>query len=116
MGTRKSAASEFQEQMSFCKWMDRQGLFYFAVPNGGFRTVEAANKAKLEGLKAGVPDLAIILEGGGMLWIEMKRRKGGTLSPVQKAFHEELEKRGHDVFTCKGVKEAVAIVTRELKL
>ena len=105
MASKRSAVSEFKEQVALCKWMDREQLFYFAVPNGSKRT-----ERELEGLRAGVPDLVIILDGGRVLWLEMKRRKGGCLSPAQKVFHGKLEALGHDVFTCHGVKEAVAVL------
>lgn len=45
----------------------------------------------------GLPDRLVLLPGGIALFVELKRPKGGIVSPVQKVVHAKLEKMGHPV-------------------
>lgn len=98
--------SEHDEQKALVKKLRSAGLFVFAVPNGGLRDAITAKRLKDEGATSGIPDLQIILDGGRVAWVEMKRRKGGTVSPAQKAVHERLESMGHVVVVGMGAKDA----------
>jgi len=51
------------------------GVDIFAVPNAAKRTQWAANKAKREGLTAGVLDLVATWKGGGSAFLEFKNGK-----------------------------------------
>ena len=44
----------------------------------------------------GVPDRIILLPGGGVLFVETKRPKGGKLSPMQKWWERRLIALGMD--------------------
>lgn len=44
----------------------------------------------------GWPDRIVPLQGGGVLWVELKR-PGGKTSPLQDKVHRDLEKIGHHV-------------------
>jgi len=57
----------------------------------------------MEGVVAGIPDLFV---PAWTLWIEMKRAKGGRISPEQKAMIAYLEAVGHDVIVGKGAADA----------
>lgn len=107
-------ASEHAEQVSLCQWIDANhpDLPYFAIPNGGNRNVVTAKKLKAEGVKPGVPDLFFPSLN---LFVEMKREKGGRLSDYQKGWIEILEKSGYRVAVCKGAKEAVDVITQEIR-
>lgn len=85
--------SEHLEQVDFVAWFRRNypDVRIFAIPNGGYRGKAQAGKLKAEGVSPGVPDLYI---PEWRLWIEMKREKGGTLSPAQKEWREYLESIG----------------------
>lgn len=61
---------------------------------------------KREGVVAGVPDIFVLLEGGKIVWIEMKKRKGGRLSDAQKTVHAAFAELGHDVIVGLGAKDA----------
>ena len=98
--------SEHKEQVAICRWMEKRGIFFTAIPNGGMRDANTRSMLKQEGVIAGAPDLMVILDEGRILWLEMKRRKGGSVSAVQKAFHKKLIELGHDVVVCKGALEA----------
>jgi hypothetical protein len=58
---------------------------------------------KAEGVSAGVPDLFI---PAWLCWIEMKREKGGVLSPEQRDWHAYLTGLGHHVIVGRGQEDA----------
>lgn len=62
-----------------------------------------AGRLKAEGVSKGVPDLYI---PAWRTWVEMKRIKGGSLSPEQKEFHSYLESIGDFVIVGKGNEDA----------
>jgi len=45
---------------------------------------------KREGVKAGIPDYLIVFKNKKLLFLEMKRRVGGTVSPEQQDWLEKL--------------------------
>jgi len=97
--------SEHLEQVETVAWFRRAypGVRIFAIPNGGHRGVREAGRLKAEGVSAGVPDLFV---PAWCLWIEMKRRTGGSVSAVQKDWHQYLRESGHTVMVCKGFEDA----------
>lgn len=103
---------EDEEQAAVVRWLDleRPEIPFFAVPNGARTSWGTAKKLKNTGLKAGVPDLVFPLARGGFhgFYLEMKRRKGGTVEPEQKAWHKRLEAEGYCVNVAKGADEAKA--------
>lgn len=99
--------SEDQEQMLLIQWFRRTyaGVRIFAIPNGGARHPAVAAKLKATGTSPGVPDLFI---PAWRLWIEMKRQKGGRVSPEQRDWMEYLEGCGYACIVCHGFDEAIA--------
>lgn len=104
-----------------------------AIPNGSFlgdgvkrlasgKTVSLgairSRKLKAEGVKTGVPDLCLPVARGGFfgLYIEMKRTQGGTLSPEQKQWRQDLIEQGYHVALCKGQPAAQQTLTTYLTL
>ena len=61
------------------------GALVIHIPNGGKRGKREAAELKRMGVVAGVPDLVILLNGGAVLFLEVKSKKG-KLSPDQEAF------------------------------
>jgi hypothetical protein len=59
----------------------------FAIPNGGRRDRITGAMLKREGVKAGVPDIAIVRDGGSVAFIEVKT-KTGRLSNSQAEFRD----------------------------
>ena len=97
--------SEDQEQIYLVQWWRRsRPERILAVPNGGHRHPAVAAKMKATGTVAGVPDLFV---PELTLWIEMKRAKGGRLSPAQKDWIEYLSDIGHTVVIGHGFEDAV---------
>lgn len=102
--------TEAEEQERVLQVLRRQGVIYFAVPNGGRRGVREAVAFKRQGVKAGIPDL--ILPGADARWrclaIEMKRTKGGRVSPEQESWHGILRACGWKILVCEGAADAIA--------
>lgn len=87
------------------------------IPNGGYRNKQEAANLKREGVKAGVPDicLPVARQGCHGLYIELKRKKGGRISPTQACWMERLKKQGYQVAVCYGWVEAKNIILRYLE-
>lgn len=105
--------SEHMEQVGLVTWFRGKfpDVLIFAVPNGEKRSISVAKRLKAEGVIAGIPDLYVPQWN---LWIEMKRQKGGRLSPEQKAMIEYLKSIGHTVIVGKGAADASSQVLRFL--
>jgi hypothetical protein len=78
------------------------------VPNGGARDPRTGLKLLAMGTSAGVLDnhLPVARRGFRALWIELKRPKGGSLSPAQRQWIEWLEEEGDKCVVCKRWEEA----------
>lgn len=106
--------TEKDEQITFCKWLDLKKIPYNATPNGGLRDKITASSLKKEGVKAGFPDLTIFLPHK-IIYIEMKRQKGGVVSPLQKQWGLVLDGLPYASFyVCCGFSEAVKVVECEV--
>ena len=114
-------ASESREQQALFRWWDIYRSQYpaalmFAVPNGGARSAITGARLKAEGVLAGVPDVFLAFPAGGLhgLFIEMKRQKGGRVSPAQKAVMQALRMQGYEVAVCHGWQEARGCIEQYL--
>ena len=97
--------TEHEEQREFVQWFRRTfpEVRIFAIPNGGGRSRSQGAKLKMEGVSPGVPDLFI---PDWLLWVEMKREKGGRVSPEQKDWMEYLDGLGHNTMVGNGFEES----------
>lgn len=68
-------------------------VFVAHIPNGGKRGIREAKRLKDAGVKAGVPDLMLVLSNGRVGFMEVKAPKG-RLSPEQDAFGNMCALRG----------------------
>jgi hypothetical protein len=97
--------TEHYEQGLVVQWFRRQypGVLIHSIPNGGARSMATAAALKVEGTVKGIPDLFI---PAWRLWVEMKRQKGGVLSPDQKEVIEYLKSVQYCVIVGKGAEDA----------
>ena len=110
--------TEDEEQAAVFEWADLSAgrwpelRLLFHVPNGGLRNKVTAARMKMLGVKAGVPDLFLPAARGEWngLFIEMKRRKGGKLSPLQVDWIEALGRQGYKTVVCLGADAAIAAI------
>jgi hypothetical protein len=101
--------SEHVEQREFVSWFRQTfgDVRIFSIPNAGSGSRVRGGKLKAEGVSAGVPDLYV---PAWRLWIEMKRAKGGRLSPEQRDWHAYLKSIGDTVAVCHGAADAVTYI------
>ena len=104
--------SEHDEQVTFCQWLTLKRIPHFAVPNGSNKSKTARGIFKAEGLKSGVPDMACFLPKK-IVFVEMKRRKGGTVSPEQKEWNKIINGFEYaEAHICKGFEEAKTVIQK----
>ena len=81
----------------------------FAIPNGGHRHPATGAKLKSEGVKPGVPDLALMVAKKGFhgLFIELKTTKASSkLSEHQIHWINALTAEGYQAVECRGWDDA----------
>jgi hypothetical protein len=113
-----SEASEQKALFAMCalnsgKYPQLRWLFH--IPNGGSRDVREGANLKAQGVKPGVPDLALLLpkiDYHGLV-IEMKR-KGGKVSPEQELWLANLSHNGYSVHVCYSWEQAWAVIENYL--
>lgn len=85
---------EDEEQMALVDWLELCGLRFAHIPNSTYtKHMSVKMKNHRLGVRPGVPDLMVLVSPerskdgeGHLIWIEMKRRKGGVVSPEQRAW------------------------------
>jgi hypothetical protein len=85
----------------------------YCASAGGMWTSDSQRiKMARTGYVKGFPDLFIYEPRGAFfgLAIEMKKEKGGTASPEQKRWQEQLRNRGYASYICKGSEEAIKVI------
>ncbi len=113
---------EHLEQRALFEWaahMAKTNPAYgllLAIPNGGHRHISVATKLKREGVRSGVPDifLACPRKAMGGLWIELKKPKGGRVSPEQKDWISRLVWAGYQAEVCHGWEAAKQVIEKYL--
>ena len=116
--------TEAEEQIKLFQWaayMERgkypQLRLLYAVPNGGRRDRIEAAHMKLQGVKAGVPDICLAYPSGKYhaLYIELKVGKNKP-SDKQKTWLHNLQEAGYMAAVCYGYDDAVETIERYLSL
>ena len=104
----RAIPSEDQEQIRLVTWLIKQGIRFYAIPNGGKRNLFEALKLKRMGVVAGIPDLCIPIPSGCYhgLYIELKREKGGKVSDSQSDWLAFLTEKGYYAQVARGFEEA----------
>jgi hypothetical protein len=105
--SKEKLPSEHLEQVRLVSWMRKTYPQHriFAVANGGLRSITTAINLTSEGVTRGIPDIQIPSLN---LFIEMKRQKGGVVSPEQKDWINYLNECGYIAIVCKGFEAAKA--------
>ena len=112
-----STPYEATEQQWLVEWLRRRGgVLFAAVPNGGERNPREGMALRRQGVSAGVPDILIFeaRQGAHGLAIEMKRVRGGTVTPQQRRWHADLRERGWRVEVCRGHEAAIVVLNEYL--
>jgi hypothetical protein len=107
---------EHEEQHMFTEFLKCSGLLYTATPVRAFTTARQRAANTRGGYVSGAPDVMIFEPRGKYhgIMIEMKRRKGGRISPEQTDFLARLEARGYRACVAHGADEAKRLVQKYL--
>jgi len=107
-----SIPTEYEEQKALVEYLEFKGLKFSSIPNSTWTSSWGQKtKNKQSGLRPGMPDMIIILPQRGLLFIEMKRVKGGVVSEVQREWIQELTKLdGVEAVVCRGADEAIQLI------
>lgn len=109
-------ALETQEQIAFvtlCR-LKYPKLLFFAIPNGGYRTMITGRILQREGLIPGVPDLFF---PALKTFIEMKRceKSKSRVSQAQKYVMKLLEEIRYKCFVAYGAQHAMNYIDQAMK-
>lgn len=118
---------ESEEQAAFVEWLDLVGLRFTAIPNSTYtKSWSQKIKNRREGLRAGLCDMLVLIPShrsndgqGHAVFVELKRRTGGVISPEQKAWIEALnglDSPSVDAVVCKGAPDAVELICSYIKM
>lgn len=106
----KNIPRESTEQRALFEWAAYAAARHpelrllFHIPNGGSRNVIEAHNLKLQGVRAGVPDICLPVPRGpyAALYIELKRTQRGRVSDAQRGWLEALNRAGNKAVVCNG--------------
>lgn len=110
--------TEDYEQTCFVQWLEQHEYKFSAIPNSTFtRSYAVKAKNTRTGLRAGLPDMLVVLKRGALCWIELKRAKPGRsqVSAEQRVWQEVLNKAGTPAFICYGFTQAVEKILEQEK-
>jgi len=114
---KKKDNPEEREQRALIQWLDLKGWKYTAIPNSTYTSKSQANKNKLNGLRAGLPDMFIIGRKSNNepfpAFIELKnpaikpKKKGkGGVTEEQAEWIDAINQSGIPAFVAYGWVEA----------
>lgn len=114
--TASKLPTERHEQIQFVVWLRKQGFKVSASANGGSRNLLEAINLKAMGVSKGFPDVEVPLPSGYYhgFYIEMKRQKGGKISPEQLEWLSYLREKGYYAEVAHGFDEAREMFTHYL--
>ncbi len=104
------AAPEHRLQVWVIQYLRLNGVFCFAIPNGGRRDLRTGAMLKKEGVLAGVADLALLLPGGETVFVELKNGGKGVQSYSQKVFQSRVEGLGFTYLVWRNVQDCIDFV------
>ena len=85
--------TEYEEQKKLVQYLELKRLKFTAIPNSTWTPSFAQkNKNRAMGLRAGFPDMIIVLPNNQLLFAELKRKKGGVVSNEQNEWIKTLKK------------------------
>lgn len=100
---------EHDLQVWFCKLLEQNNIFFFAVPNGNLRKKSVARMLKAEGVRAGTADIVVVVKDA-VIFVEMKAGKQGKQQPSQKEFEKKVKSLGHNYIVLRSWRECEEFV------
>ena len=108
---------ERDDQIAFVSLLEKKGIIFYAIPNGGSRNLLEAVNLKRQGVKPGIPDICIPIptKSHHGLYIELKRLKNSRVSDNQRYWIDKLNALGYRAEICHGWLNAIRTVEDYLK-
>lgn len=116
---------EKEEQIVFVEYCQLHNIKVISTQNGfkmpkyAFNWAAYSKTLKRMGMSKGFPDLIVLARNKSqtheVLFIEMKRQKGGTVQPEQKEWIKTLDESGYCVGIAYGCESAINILNNYLK-
>jgi len=105
--------TEHEEQCALVQYLELKKLKFTSIPNSTYtKSWKQKAKNKAEGLRPGLPDLLVIVKDH-LVFIEMKRVKGGRVSEHQETWIAALNDcKSVQAFVCYGADEAMNLIER----
>lgn len=127
---KRPVPSESSEQSTVIDWARTWGAkldgldMLHSIPNGAvlgnprYNRFALIGKLKAEGLKPGVSDLFLAVARNGYhgLYIELKRKHGGTVSDDQQSWLIRAQEEGYKTVVCEGAESAIKAISEYLTL
>lgn len=112
---KNTTLTEYEEAKVFAQYLDLKRLLFTHIAQETFtKNWGTKMKNKMMGVRKGFPDYAIIANKQ-LLFVELKRKKGGKVSPEQKKWIEELNGIiGVVAIVANGADEAIKFVEDHL--
>lgn len=106
--------TEDQECIAFADYCRLKGYTFGHINNELFtKSWKQKLRQKQLGSAKGLPDY-IVIANNKLMFIEMKRSKGGVVSAYQKLWISELNNSGVIAGVCYGCEEAIEFVEKNL--
>ena len=103
-------APEHGLQVFVINYLRHNGVFCFAVPNGGRRDAKTGAMLKKEGALAGVSDLIVLLPEGETVFVELKDGSKGRQSDSQVWFERIVKGLGFTYLLWRKPEDAMDFV------
>lgn len=110
---KRKVPSEALESQRLVDYLRARGLKFSHIASESMSRAQGIRNKRM-GVVKGVPDYLILLPGV-TLWIELKKVKGGRVSPEQTAWIEALNTQpGTFAVVCRGFAEAKKVIEENL--
>jgi len=106
--------TEAQEQCVLANYLDRLGVLWCHVANERHTSKISGARLKAQGVKSGVPDVFVYTRSPKTqrpVAIELKRQKGGRVTPAQKRWLRDLKTEGFETYLALGAQDAITYLT-----
>lgn len=112
---RAQVPTERQEHLALMDWVRLQPAIrdvFIHIANEYDGGAIKGHVRRILGVRKGVSDFLLPLPRGGFasLWIELKRREGGSERVEQREWIERMRKEGHAAYFCYGCDDAIGVI------
>ena len=110
--------TEYEECVAFVEYLKLKNLLFTHIAQETYtKSWNQKRKNKAMGVRKGFPDYVIVVKNK-LIFIEMKRKKGGVVSDEQAGWQNALKNISPNVYAeiCYGADEAINFVEYIIKI